>query len=228
MNCIYLKELTRKKVDIYLPENEINHIRALRIGNDETVFSTNGTGLLAFGKIKFFQKNKIAFLPSEFYENYGENSTKISLAIGILDNRDRFEFALEKAVELGIIDFYPIISAYTQKKEVNIERLNLKAIASMKQCCRSVLTKIHKPKLIEQLTNSSAEYERIILADIGGKKPVGMRSKESTLVIVGPEGGFTPEEIEMMTSDKRVFSVNLGIRRLRAETAAIVALGLLN
>ncbi len=227
MNCIYLPELIKAVSEFHLPNDEIKHIKALRIGNDENLLATNGKGLSANGKVRFFKKNEVIFLPDEFIIYYGENAFTTGLAIGILDNKDRFEFAMEKAVELGINEFFPIISEHSQRKKVNLTRLRAKTISAMKQCCRSVLPIIHAPVTIEQLLKHTGIYKRIILADMNGNKPENLRNKVSTLLIVGTEGGFSSKEIEIMKSDKRLISINLGNRRLRAETAAIVALGLL-
>ncbi|MBI5324647.1 MAG: 16S rRNA (uracil(1498)-N(3))-methyltransferase [Ignavibacteriae bacterium] len=227
MNCIYLPELSKSLNGFPITTEELKHIKALRIGTFEKLLATNGKGLSAIGKISIDSKKPL-FNPEEFFENTGENNFKSGLALGILDNKDRFEFALEKAVELGINDFFPLISEFTQRKTVNIDRLKSKAISSMKQCCRSFLPLIHEPVTIEELNNQSISYERVVLADINGKKFESFEQEISTLVIVGPEGGFSNNEIEKIDNDKRLIKLNLGNRRLRAETAAIVALGKLS
>lgn len=227
MNCIFLPQLIRELRDFPIPLDEVKHIKALRINNDEIILATNGKGLSSNGKVIFIKKNQALFYPDNFYENLAENTFRSALAIGILDNKDRFEFALEKAIELGINEFYPLITENTQKRKINTDRLSIKAISAMKQCCRSILPEIYNPLTIEQLLNNSIEYERIILADINGVKTDNLKSNLSTLVIIGPEGGFSSDEIKLMKRDKRLILINLGLRRLRAETAAIVTLGLL-
>ncbi|TAL69840.1 MAG: 16S rRNA (uracil(1498)-N(3))-methyltransferase [Bacteroidetes bacterium] len=228
MNCLYLPVLSRAVKDYKLADEEIKHIKVLRISQNEIIMVVNGKGLTATGKITLIRKNEIYFRPDEYIENSGENPFKSGLALGILDNRDRLEIALEKAVELGINDFYPLITKYTQTKKINTERLNLKAVSAMKQCCRSVLPNIHSPITINELLEEAKEYERILLADINGMKPEEISNEKTTLLLVGPEGGFSIDEIELMKKDKRVELINLGKRRLRAETSAIVALGLIN
>ncbi|OGU37952.1 MAG: hypothetical protein A2X61_11605 [Ignavibacteria bacterium GWB2_35_12] len=227
MNCIYLPGLIREKRDFQIPQDEIKHIKALRIGNEEKVIVTNGKGLSAKGNVNIIKKSESVFYPDGFYDNQGENSFRLALAMGILDNKERFEFAFEKAVELGINEYFPLITNHTQRKKVNKERLIAKSISAMKQCCRSVLPIIYSPVTIEQLFQDNDKYERIILADFNGMRADELKNNVSTLVIVGPEGGFSREEIELMKRDNRLISINLGNRRLRAETAAIVALGLL-
>lgn len=227
MNCIYMPELIREMRDFQIPHYEIKHIKALRIDNAEKVIITNGNGLSAIGNVDFINKNTYSFHPEEFFDNYGENSYHSSIAIGILDNKERFEFALEKSVELGINEFFPLITKYSQRIKVNLTRLNTKAISAMKQCCRSILPKIHTPVTIKQLIKDTGKYKRIILADINGGELENLNKNTSTLVIVGPEGGFSNEEVGILKANPKVRLLNLGNRRLRAETAAIVSLGLL-
>ena len=226
MNCLYLADLIEKANEYFLPESECRHIKSLRISETEIVMVTNGKGLSATGKIKIINKFETIFKPSEFIHNNGENNFKSGLAIGLLDSRDRLEFAFEKAVELGIKDFYPLITKFTQTNKINIDRLNLKAISAMKQSCRSVLPMVHSPVSLNDLLNFDNDYERILLADIIGSKLGKLENESPTLVVIGPEGGFSKEEIEIFNKDKRVEMIKLGDRRLRSETAAIVALGL--
>ncbi len=105
----------------------------------------------------------------------------------------------------------------------------------MKQCKRSVLPQIHEPKTVEELLKSST-YETIIFADMEGESFKNIfknflkedNSFKSALIVAGPEGGFSPKEIELLRSDKRCVRLLLGERRLRAETAAVVSVGLVS
>ncbi len=228
MECILIPELDMDNSQFRVPENEMKHLKALHINSGDELLATNGKGLSSAGKINF-EKNKISFFyPVQFYEKQGELNFPLALALGILDNKDRFEFALEKAVELGITEFYPLLTKYSQRKNLNPDRLNSKAIAAMTQCKRSCLPVIHQPAQIKVLISTLSQYKRIILADVNGKIATKSGINKPTIVFIGPEGGFSDEEISIIKSDKKCETLNLGNRRLRAETAAMLIVGLVS
>jgi 16S rRNA (uracil1498-N3)-methyltransferase len=228
MECIYIPEINKVKTQFKIPENEIRHLKALHIRTSDEILATNGEGLSAIGTVSFEKNETNFFLPTKFYQEQGELNFTIALAIGVLDNKERFEFALEKAVELGIKEFYPLITKFSQRKKLNLERLNVKAIAAMTQCKRSRLPIIHEPCSIKDILVNTKNYERIILTDINGGNAERTTTHKSTIVFVGPEGGFSEEEINLIKKDNRCELINLGNRRLRAETAAIIAVGLVS
>ena len=90
-----------------------------------------------------------------------------------------------------------------------------------------MLPVIHNPVKINELTEQFSQFKKIYVADISGK-PLGKgKRSESYIAIIGPEGGFTNEELDLLKSKKNTLLFSLGNKRLRAETAAIVSLGLL-
>ncbi len=227
MECIYLPELSETSTSIVIPMEEAKHIVALRLKPRERLLATNGLGLMAL--VEPLQKDKMHFtaIVNSFFPNQGENNRNVSLAIGLLDDRARFEFALEKSIELGINEFIPVKSQFCQKVKYKHERILAKAVASMKQCKRSLLPKLYEPLNFSDLINIFPNYDTIILADENGTLPNLQNSASKILVLIGPEGGFSPKEIEEIKLHQ-VSLWNLGIRRLRAETAAIAALSFIS
>jgi len=227
MECFYCPELTSNSAVISLNEDESKHAKALRIKHKEKVFLTNGLGLIAVASA--MQKNKFDFIfqIESIDMAKGELHFSVGIALGVLDKRERMEFALEKSVELGAKDFYPLISQYSSKSRVNLSRLQLKAISAMKQSIRSNLIKIHEPVTIPVLCGISKNYSKLVLGDYDGIKPVNSNSYKSVLIIIGPEGGFAPKETEILKKLDNLEMWNLGNRRLRAETAAICAMSIL-
>ena len=116
MECIYFPELDKNSKDLYISGSEAKHLKALRLKPGEEIQITNGKGLSA-GSI-LIKEEPAGFLiqVTDLQENTGELPYSFALAIGILNDRNRFEFALEKAVELGITDFYPLITEFTEKR----------------------------------------------------------------------------------------------------------------
>ncbi len=223
MECIYIETLGRDSRAIAVPADEAAHLKALRVNTGDHILVTNGRGLCAQSIVNRVGKLDFSVEPYNFIEEHSELPFRLGLAIGILDNRDRMEFALEKAVELGTTDFFPLQAERSQKMNVPAARLEMKAIAALKQCKRARLINIHPPLLLESLLEKSG-FENCILADEDGITPHSAHLKKSTLIIVGPEGGFSDSELKIIKNHPGIISWRLGSRRLRAETAAISAL----
>lgn len=226
MECIYLKELTADIQRIIIPNEELQHLKALRLKPHEKILATNGRGLQAYIDVISDNGKYYANIIQIIDSSNSELNFRLGLAIGKLDNRDRYEFALEKSIELGITDFYMINCRYSQGKEYNLARMQSKAIAAIKQCKRSVLPNIYDVKKIEYMGNYINDYDLCILADEDGTNFDLYNSKQNILIFVGPEGGFSKEEIDFLMQIKNLKKLKLGNRRLRAETAAIISVGL--
>lgn len=224
MECLYQPQLTNETKTITINDEEFRHLWALRLRIGEPIMLSNGIGLCAIAVLSDITKQAASLSIEEALPNYGEDTRRVALALGILENRDRMEFALEKATELGITDFFPIACEFSQKKTISIERLQSKAIAALKQCKRSWLPVIHSPMDVKALLENSKNWTRIIFTNMDDVHQQDDMSSESALVMVGTEGGFSPKEITAIGNDSRTARLYLGHRRLRAETAAIAAL----
>jgi 16S rRNA (uracil1498-N3)-methyltransferase len=106
--------------------------------------------------------------------------------------------------------------------------LNSKAVAAMKQTKRSILPKVHQAIKLKELSSVAENYENIILTDWDGKHPDDIKISGNTLILVGPEGGFSVQELEFLKSKIITDSIILGKRRLRAETAGVAALSIIS
>lgn len=227
MVCFFYPSLNKQSNEIILTRDEFKHFRALRLDKQEIVAVVNGKGLAGIGYVNQITKNSFQVNINHFVLNFGEVERNISIAVGILDNKERFEFAFEKAVELRIKDFYPLISKFTQKKEIDNERLLRKGISAIKQTGRSILPILHPPILLKDLAMKFKNFERVIVADLNGKKFKRNIQWDNCLVVVGPEGGFNESELNLFKSYKNVELVNIGEFKLRTETAVTIILGFL-
>lgn len=146
----------------------------------------------------------------------------LTLALGLLKAEERFAFALEKAVELGVTRFVPLMTERTEARRVRLERLCAHAVAAMKQSLRAHLPVVSAPVPLDALLGAGAVllHEEAPLTDA---LPAILADPLAPLtLLVGPEGGFSDGEISRArASGTRVAS--LGPVRLRAETAALVA-----
>ncbi len=225
MHCVYYPNLQINNDYITISGQEYYHLRSLRLKIGENVIITNGNGLSAITSLYQIGIKKYEFCRLEYIENMNENPYQIGLAMAILDNNERFENALEKAVELGVTDFYPIITKNTQKKSINYDRLIAKAISALKQCKRSKLIKIHSEIELLSFLQDICNWENVIVADLTGEKPSHFK-KSNCLIIIGPEGGFAEEELYEFNRHKSINVWKINQRTLRSETAAIATLSL--
>lgn len=228
MECLYVPELEEELQALKLQGAEFQHLKALRLHPGDSILLSNGKGLCATAQVEHLAKDHAALNIEQLLPMMGESRQHRILALGILDNRERMEFALEKAVELGVSEIYPLLCRFSQRRVLQTSRLEAKAIAALKQCKRSVLPKLHPPMTVEQCCQT-IEVEHIILCDAEGNQPAPLSG--SVCLMIGPEGGFSPEEqgriLQCSQEGKSVQKWTLAHRRLRAETAAIVALGML-
>lgn len=227
MVCFFYPSLNKQSNEIILTGDEFKHFRALRLGKQEIVVVVNGEGLAGIGYVNQITRNSFQIHINHFVLNFGEVEHNISIAVGILDNKERFEFAFEKAVELRVKNFYPLISKFTQKKEIDTERLLRKGISAIKQTGRSILPKIYSPVLLKDLSKKFKNFDRVLVADLNGSKFKPNIQWNNCLVVVGPEGGFDEGELSIFKRYKNVELINIGEFKLRTETAVTIILGAL-
>lgn len=207
-----------------LTEDESHHVsKVMRMQLDDSIFVTNGKGKLIDGTISKLGK-KVEVLISKEIQQKSNHFFNIHLIIAPTKNIDRFEFFIEKATELGISEITPIITANSERKQLNQEKLEKQLISASKQCLRSVFPKLNPliklsnlvPKLNSETTyfaHCNESFSRIPLTEISTS------SKELTFLI-GPEGDFSLQEIQLL-NEKKIKSISLGNNRLRTETAGI-------
>lgn len=224
MECIYYPDFTEETNSITIENEEFFHIKALRLRINDNILLTNGKGLIAECIVVDYQKKNCVLNIIKFEKNKGEGKKNIILALGILDNKDRLEFAIEKTVELGISSFIPISTQFSQRKRINITRLENKTIAAMKQTKRATLTKIYEIMNVSEIIETFASEYQIIIADENGTLPNEIQFSNNILLMVGPEGGFSDNEKQIITKIEHT-KMYLGNSRLRAETAAIIGTG---
>ncbi len=148
--------------------------------------------------------------------------------------KDLFEFALEKAIELGVTDIVPVITERTEKKLLNYERLTTIIKEASEQSGRGDLLTLHETISLEKayiLASEKVSQENVFIATLFGtplkevvrrKNSLTEDSSASVAFFIGPEGGWSDSE-ETTFKEKGFTRVSLGETTLRAETAAITA-----
>jgi 16S rRNA (uracil1498-N3)-methyltransferase len=230
MECLYTPHLLEVSQTLVLSEEGRAHARALRLREGERVLLSNGEGLCAMASIQMIRSNEVVCAVHKVLLEYGELPYRLILALGILDNRERMEFAIEKAVELGVGEIVPLLTQYSERYAANRikpERMTAKALAAMQQSHRARLPRLHAPLSVQELQTLLPSDSIIILADVDGQKPHTLTlttHNTSICLCVGAEGGFSAREILSLKQDSRTIAWQLAQRRLRAETAAIMGL----
>jgi 16S rRNA (uracil1498-N3)-methyltransferase len=207
-----------------LSEETSKHcIQVLRMRTGERIQLTNGKGGLYTASIAHEDK-KHCTVNIESEKQYPLPDKKTTIAVSLLKNASRFEWFLEKATEIGVTEIIPLICARTEHTRFRFERMQQILISAMLQSQQSWLPVLHEPiKLQTLLEDHSATQKLIAHCEEDAKSPIqSIALSESVLMLIGPEGDFTPEEIKLVL-DHTYQPVSLGNTRLRTETAAIVA-----
>jgi 16S rRNA (uracil1498-N3)-methyltransferase len=201
---------------ITLTASELHHAHVLRVREGEAVEVFDGRGHAFAATMEPPATLRLGDpLPSR------ESLLAVDLAMSVI-NLDKFELVLQKATELGVASLTPLI---TDRMEVRVERFRGKTerwqkiiFEAVKQSGRAVIPKLNEPV---KLDDALAREGITIVYDADEAPATEPPGKPATLMI-GPEGGFSPREIALARARGASFA-SLGPRRLRAETAAIVA-----
>ena len=154
-----------------------------------------------------------------------ENKRRIHLVFSPI-KKHRMDWLIEKAVELGATDFHPIITQNTEVRKINEERLNQQIFEAAEQCERFIIPALHPLQKLENLlTGWSNDVPLLSCIERFDTKPlqdIDLTNTTDTALLIGPEGGFTKEEKELVA--KHSTAVSLGETILRCETAVVKAL----
>ncbi len=192
-------------------------VRVLRLETDEAVVVRTFEGTFE-GRIRSITKSSVQVLLT--HELNGKSKRKVALFFCI-PKKDKFELILEKCTEIGITDFYPLVSDRTIKTDINVER-SRKIIEEASEQAQRVDTPILHP--VQKLAQALESHAPIVF-DVEGKKFSAPDRDEEIALLIGPEGGFSKEEIALY-KEKGLRIYKLGENVLKTETAAIAATGL--
>ncbi len=145
----------------------------------------------------------------------------------------RLDYMVQKAVEMGASALQPVLTRHTQVSRVNIERMRANVIEAAEQCGILSLAEVAEPVALDRFLEKR-ETSRLLVfcdeaADIGNPIEAlqqGLSATEGIDVLIGPEGGFAEEERALLLRQPRTLRLSLGPRILRADTAGVAALAL--
>ena len=226
MNLFY-SNFNKSDSDIILDEIDSKHLsKSLRKKVGDIIRITNGSGLEVKGEIIRLGKNiKVNVINKIKHKKEG---VSIHVAISPLKNPSRFEWFVEKSTEIGISEITPLITKFSEKKKVNITRLNKIVISSMKQSNQFYLPKVNSISSFDHFLELNNDYKLIAHLKNNNsfnKKIIG--NKDKIVVMIGPEGGFSDEEI-LKANKEKIKEISFGQNRFRSETAGVFAVSIIN
>jgi 16S rRNA (uracil1498-N3)-methyltransferase len=222
-NYFYAPDIEKNPV---LPENESKHCtQALRLKSGEKILITDGRGYVYEAVLQDIKSRNCKVEIANKRIQPPCFSEKIHIAIAPTKNPDRTEWFVEKAIETGISKITFLRCQYSERKEINLNRIKRVSISAMKQSQKALL-----PEISEMI-----DFKKFIFQDLNGIKMIAhcedverqyikktYHAHADTVILIGPEGDFSPEEIEMAVN-RGFIPVSLGNSRLRTETAALMA-----
>ncbi len=210
-----------------LEGDEARHCsQVLRMRTGEELALVDGQGGYFKGILSEIGKRDCKVEIRETRLEYGKRSYRVHLAVAPTKNMARWEWMLEKATEMGVDQLTPLLTKRSERIHVRVERLEKIAVSAMKQSEQAYLPMVSEPMDFKDLVTRAAYPQRFIPHCLEGvKSPLSQNCEpdKDVLVLIGPEGDFTPEELELALS-LGFLPADLGPTRLRTETAGIVAL----
>lgn len=226
----YFASLSRVAEEFPLNEPSSRHIvQVLRMREGEELILTDGLGLQAVATILEANKKscRVRISDRKFKES---DARRVIIALSLLKNSNRFEWFLEKATELGISEIIPLKCSRTEKQQFRRERMQSIVESAMLQSQQSWMPGIQEPvNFPEFLEKAVADQKFIAHCEKEEKRELSEMidpALSSQLILIGPEGDFTEEEIRVATR-AGFTAVSLGEHRLRSETAAVASAALL-
>jgi len=211
-----------------LGEEESKHcIRSLRLRRGDMLHLTDGRGTLYRCEITDDDARRCTVRVAEVFREYGRMPYRLTMAVAPTKNIERFEWFLEKATEVGVSRIVPILCDRSERRTLKVERAERIAAAAMKQSLKAYCPAVRPLTPLGELLAEPFEGRRFIAHCDTAPAPKSylldtLRPREDLLVLIGPEGDFSPAEIAAARA-AGFEEITLGDQRLRTETAAVAA-----
>lgn len=224
MNIYYAPPSQVNNGFIELLEQEATHAsKVMRAREGDELVVVDGVGGRYKGVIRRITKKTVQ-VKVEDKEQLQKPDPALVLGMGIIKKRDRLEFAVEKAVELGASQICLFRSERTIKENVRMDRLESIVQSAMKQSLRAWLPEVSLFHSLDEMLASISDARLLVAHEKVNQEEsdvdIQQLEEAKLLLLIGPEGGFSPDEIDMFKG-RQAQLVSLGTNRLRAETAAV-------
>lgn len=226
MQLFYTPDIEPSHPQYFLSEEESKHaIKVLRLNVGDEVQLVDGRGGFYTAQIKDAHPKRTILQIMSVIQQFNKRNHYLHIAIAPTKNIERLEWFLEKATEIGIDEISLIICQRSERKEVKTDRLNKIITSAIKQSIKAYHPILNEPGPLAKLLSRDFGGQKFIAhCDVGDK--VNLREiitpRSKYLILIGPEGDFTPKEIEEALNNGYK-AITLGDSRLRTETAALEA-----
>jgi len=225
MQLFYNPNITETATSFVFDKEESKHIiKVLRKKEGDILHVTNGLGFLFVTEITIASDNKCT-VKINAVEKQELSKFHLHLVVAPTKMNERYEWFLEKATEIGIQEITPIICEHSERRIIKTDRFQKILESALKQSLRFYLPKLNEPiafkDFIKQEFNGQKFIAHCLVTDKKSLKNE-LKSNEDVTILIGPEGDFSINEIEIAIANNFI-PVSLGNTRLRTETAAIVA-----
>jgi len=223
MHIFYTPDISQNTYT--LNEEESKHcVRVLRLPIGSLINLVDGKGGFYTAEITSDNPKKVNLTILEVETEFHKRNHYLHIAVAPTKNIDRIEWFLEKATELGIDEITPIITDRSERRVVKEDRLNKVITSAVKQSIKAYHPILNEAISFNKFLNSPLEGEKLIAHCIDNeeKKYISdlVSPHQKYLILIGPEGDFTPEEVNLALN-KGFKPLTLGDNRLRTETAAL-------
>lgn len=205
-------------------ENSKHIVNVLRMKNGDGLLLTDGKGKKAACIITDDHRKHCTVEAGEIIFNSRQEPT-LAIALSITRSNDRFEWFLEKATEIGISQIMPLICERTAKEKFRYDRMQQIVISAMLQSQQVWMPELFQPMAFNDVLELEYKLQMIAHCEEENKQPLTaayVDRSEPAMILIGPEGDFTLEEIHNAIAH-RFQPISLGDTRLRTETAGVVA-----
>ncbi len=226
MHLFYTPNLNPNEPYSLSKEESAHAVRVLRLKEGNEVLLSDGEGNIYTAEIlQALPQSCVCSIKSRF-ESYDKRDFSVRIAVAPTKNNARMEWFAEKATEMGINEITLFKSTHSERVVMKTERLEKVVISALKQSYKAFVPRIAPVKEFKQVVDEAKEAKRFI-ATCEGEERVKLKEAyckgEDVIVLIGPEGDFSKEEISYAVS-KGFRPLTLGEARLRTETAALYAL----
>ncbi len=231
MQRLFVSQALRSGEGVEANADQFNYLaNVLRMADGAEILLFNGRDGEWKARLSFPTRKKILLIPIEETRPQPEKPDLHYLFAPL--KTGRLDYLVQKAVEMGAGVLRPVITQHVQGKITNMDKLRANVIEAAEQCGILAIPEVEEPVKLKDLLETWPSSRRIIYCDEGDEGqnplPVLQRIEERQLaLLVGPEGGFSEEERNLLRGMACVTPIPLGPRILRADTAAVAALAVI-